>query len=199
MVATPLYRFFAVLTLALSGACASSSTSSDSTYSNFLVLAMTDNYSNRAQYERTVASGLRRLGVQATPYHTAVGGSGDISRERARELIDEQGFDAVLVTQVRQATSAVNVEQDSAAVKVTRKDERPIDFFRYDYEEMDEPGAMTMLAEGRLDTNLHQASDGAIVWSYSWSSKSAENVGILIDNSSADLVKNLDRARLVGN
>ena len=199
MVATPLYRFFAVLTLALSGACASSSTSSDSTYSNFLVLAMTDNYSNRAQYERTVASGLRRLGVQATPYHTAVGGSGDISRERARELIDEQGFDAVLVTQVRQATSAVNVGQDSAAVKVTRKDERPIDFFRYDYEEMDEPGAMTMLAEGRLDTNLHQASDGAIVWSYSWSSKSAENVGILIDNSSADLVKNLDRARLVGN
>ena len=199
MVATPLYRFFAVLTLALSGACASSSTSSDSTYSNFLVLAMADNYSNRAQYERTVASGLRSLGVQATPYHTAVGGSGDISRERARELIDEQGFDAVLVTQVRQATSAVNVEQDSAAVKVTRKDERPIDFFRYDYEEMDEPGAMTMLAEGRLDTNLHQASDGAIVWSYSWSSKSAENVGILIDNSSADLVKNLDRARLVGN
>ncbi len=199
MVATPLYRFFAILTLAFLGACANSSTSSDSAYSNFLVLAMADNYSNRAQYERTVASGLRSLGVQATPYHTAVGGSGDISRERARELIDEQGFDAVLVTQVRQATSAVNVEQDSAAVKVTRKDERPIDFFRYDYEEMDEPGAMTVLAEGRLDTNLHQASDGAIVWSYSWSSKSAENVGILIDNSSADLVKNLNRTKLVGN
>jgi len=199
MKTTRICHFAALLLLALLGACATGSGSSQSGYSNFLVLAISDNYSNRAQYERSVASGLRSLGAAATPYHEAVSGSGDISRERARELIAENGYDAVLVTLVRRSNAEINVEQDSPAVKVTRKDERPIDFFRYDYEELDEPGEMTLLADAVLDTNLHAATDGEIVWSHSWSSKSSTNVGILIDQSSADLVKRLDRAKLVGN
>ena len=168
-------------------------------YSNFLVLAIADDYTSRAQYERTVASSLRRLGSAATPYHEAVGGSGDISREKARELITQQGFDAVLVTHVRRSSTQVDIAQDSAAVKVTRKNERPIDFFRYDYEELDEPGAMNLLAEATLDSNLHRAVDGEIVWDFSWTSKSAENVGKLIDESSSALVRQLDRNKMIGN
>ena len=193
------YQFVSVLSLLLLTACAGNTSAPDTGYSNFLVLAIADDYTSRAQYERTVAAGLRRLGGAATPYHEAVGGSGDISREKARELITERGFDAVLVTHVRNSSARVDVAQDSAAVKVTRKDERPIDFFRYDYEELDEPGAMNLLAEAALDSNLHRATDGEIVWDYSWTSKSAENVGKLIDDSSSALVRQLDRNKLVGN
>ena len=151
------YQFVSVLALLLLAACASTTSAPDTAYSNVLVLAIADDYTSRAQYERTVASGLRRLGSAATPYHEAVGGSGDISREKARELITERGFDAVLITHVRRSSAQVDVKQDSAAVKVTRKNERPIDFFRYDYEELDEPGAMNLLAEAALDSNLHRA------------------------------------------
>ena len=193
-----LFQFVAVLSFVITAGCASSPSSPQETYSNILVLAIADDYGSRAQYERSVAAGLRRLGVAAVPYHEAVSGSGDISRERARELIDQNGFDAVLVTQVRNSDSKIDVQQDSAAVKVTRKDERPVDFFRYDYEELDEPGAMNLLAEASLDTDLHRAAGGEIVWNYSWSSKSAENVGILIDQASSALVKQLDRAKILG-
>ena len=193
------YQFVSVLALLLLAACASTTSAPDTAYSNVLVLAIADDYTSRAQYERTVASGLRRLGSAATPYHEAVGGSGDISREKARELITERGFDAVLITHVRRSSAQVDVKQDSAAVKVTRKNERPIDFFRYDYEELDEPGAMNLLAEAALDSNLHRASDGEIVWDFSWTSRSAENVGKLIDDSSAALVRQLDRNKLIGN
>ena len=192
------FQFVSVFSLLLLTACASNPNTADTGYSNFLVLAIADDYTSRAQYERTVASGLRSLGSAATPYHEAVGGSGDISREKARELINERGFDAVLVTHVRRSSAQVDVKQDSAAVKVTRKNERPIDFFRYDYEELDEPGAMNLLAEASLDSNLHRASDGEIVWDYSWTSQPAENVGKLIDDSSSALVRQLDRNKLVG-
>ena len=164
-----------------------------SQYQNILVLAISDDYDGRAQYERAVASGLRKEGVAATPYHRAVGGSGDISREKALELIDANGFDAVLVTQVRSSSTAMKVEQDSTGKKVSRRDDRPVDFFRYSYEELDEPGEISVLAEATLDTDLHNAADSSIVWSYSWSSNGSENVGILIDDSAAAVVRRLKR------
>jgi hypothetical protein len=188
----------AALLMILATGCASSSgTATDESFGNFLVLGIADDYEGRSRYERSVASELRKLGVTATPYHEAVGGKGNISRETASELIEQHGFDAVLVTQVRNSSANVKVSEGSAAAKVTRKNDKAIDFFRYDYEELDEPGEMSLLAEAKLDTDLHRASDGEIVWSSSWSSKSAENVGILVDHASADVVRRLDRAKLV--
>ncbi|MGI9201661.1 MAG: hypothetical protein ACR2QL_11415 [Woeseiaceae bacterium] len=73
-----------------------------------------------------------------------------------------------------------------------------VDFFRYDYEEMDEPGAMNLLSEAQLDTDLYRASDSETVWNYSWSSTSADNIGALIDQSSRDIIKRLDRDKLIG-
>ena len=196
--------FFVALVTGCAGSTGSSSTSQDArnvgtAYGNVLVLAIADNYDGRAQYERAVASGLRKLGISATPYHEAVGGSGQISRERARELVDTNGFDAVLVTQVRSSQSSVDVKQDSAATKVVRRNDRPVDFFRYDYEELDEPGEISVLAEAILDTDLHSADDSSIVWTYSWSSKGAKNAGLLIDEASAALVRRLERDKLLGN
>ena len=197
-----------LLGVACIAGCASNTSSSstsqdvqkgDTAFGNILVLAIADNYDGRAQYERAVTSGLRKLGILATPYHQAVGGSGQISRERARELIDANGFDAVLVTQVRSSQSSVDVKQDSADMKVVRRNDRPVDFFRYDYEELDEPGEISVLAEATLDTDLHSADDSSIVWTYSWSSKGAKNAGLLIDESAAALVRRLKRDKLVNN
>lgn len=187
----------ALILITLIYGCASSPTASGEGFNNILVLAIADDYDGRAQYERTVASDLRRLGISATPYHQAVSGSGDISRERALELVAEHGFDAVLVTQVRSLHSSVDVAQDSASTKVVRKDGRPINFFRYDYEELDEPGAMSLLAEATLDTDLHRAPGGDVVWTFSWSSNGAENAGILIDESSTAVVRRLNRDKVL--
>jgi hypothetical protein len=203
--ATKFFPATILFMLSLIAGCAGSPTaqtstnSNNSAYQNILVLAIADDYNGRAQYERAVASGLRKQGIAATPYHEAVGGSGDISREKARELIDAQGFDGVLVTQVRSSSSVVNVAQDSAGKKVSRLDDRPVDFFRYSYEELDEPGAISLLAEATLDTDLHAATDSSIVWSFSWSSKGAKNVGILIDESADAVVRRLKRDKQLGN
>lgn len=198
------FLFFIALTAGCAGSTSYSNTQSgadprDVSFENILVVAIADNYSGRAQYERAVASGLRRNGVSATPYHEAVGGNEQISSERARELIAANGFDAVLVTSVRDSATEVDVQQDSAATKVTRRDDRPVDFFRYQYEDLDEPGEINILAKATLDTDLYNASDEAPVWSFRWTSKGAENVGLLIDESSGAVVRRLNRDGFIGN
>jgi hypothetical protein len=166
-------------------------------YQNILVLAIADNYEGRAQYERAVASGLRKEGISATAYHSAVGGSGDVSRERSQELIAEYGFDAVLVTQVRRSDSYVDVAQDGTGEKVSRREDSPVDFFRYSYEELNEPGEISVLAEAILDTNLHDAADETVTWTFTWSSKGSDNVGILIDKAAKDTIKKMQREKLL--
>lgn len=183
------------------GGCAATSTtdidSADVSFSNILVAAIADDYTNRAQYERTVVSGLRRSGVSATAYYEAVGGNKPISRETIRELIAKDGYDAVLLTRVLDARSNVKVQQGSTAAKVTRRNDRPIDFFRYDYEELDEPDDYKFNAAATLLTDLYSAADEKKVWTLEISNKGTDNVGALIDSSAAKVVKRLESDNLI--
>lgn len=184
--------------------CASSSNTSpgmdyrdsdNQEFANFLVAAIADNYTNRAQFERTVVSGLRQNGASATAYYEAIGGDEPITRDNIRELIAANNFDAVLITRVLDAEQHVDVKQGSTAAKITRRDDRPIDFFRYDYEELDEPPSFAFRTEAKLASELYRASDEARVWSAEISNSGADNIGEVIDEVAEDVLKRLRRAR----
>jgi len=170
----------------------------NASFSNILVAAIADDYTNRAQYERTVVSGLRKHGVSATAYYEAVGGNKPISRDTIRELITKDGYDAVLLTRVLDARSNVEVQQGSAAAKITRRSESPIDFFRYDYEELNEPDNYEFNAAATLLTDLYSAANEKKVWTLEISNKATDNVGALIDSSAAKVVKRLGSDKLIG-
>lgn len=199
----PRELLFTLMSIAIfaSGCAATSTTDTDSadvSFSNILVAAIADDYTNRAQYERTVVSGLRRSGVSATAYYEAIGGNKPISRETIRELIAKDGYDAVLLTRVLDARSSVEVQQGSTAAKITRRNDRPIDFFRYDYEELDEPDDYKFNATAMLLTDLYSAADEKKVWTLEISNKGTDNVGALIDSSAAKVVKRLESDNLIG-
>ena len=196
--------FAAMIALGLMTSCASSSNtdrgsgypdSDNEAFSSFLVAAIADNYTNRAQFERTVVSGLRQNGASATAYYEAIGGNEPITRENIRELIAKNGYDAVLITRVLGAEQQVDVKQGSTAAKVTRRADRPIDFFRYDYEELDEPPSLELSADVRIAAELYRVSDEAQVWSAEISNSGADNVGKVIDEVAADIVKRLRRGK----
>ena len=193
-----------LLVVGMASGCASSSGDSrsadypdrDSTaFSNFLVAAIAENYNNRAQFERTVVSALRNDGASATAYYEAVGGNEPVSRERIRELIVANGYDAVLITRVLDSRQQVELKQGSTAAKITRRDDRPADFFRYDYEELDEPPRLDIRAEAKLASELYRAADQNKVWSTEVSNTGADNVGELIDEVADDIVKRLRRSK----
>ena len=166
-------------------------------FSNFLVLAIADNYNNRAQFERTVVSNLKSKGADATAYYSAAGGNTPIDREAVKATIEAGTYDALLVTRVLAASSEAEMKTGSAAAKATRRDGRPLDLFRYDYEELDEPGTLEVSAEATLSVELYRASDSTRVWATVLTSTGTDNVGAMIDDAAEKVVSRLSRNRKI--
>ena len=172
---------------------AANSASNDATFRNFLVLAITDDYNNRAQFERTVVSRLRAEGATGTAYYEAAGGNTPIDQVSVQGILDGGAFDAVLVTRVLNATAEAKIKTGSAAAKATRRDDGPLDFFRYDYEELDEPGGLEVRTDATLSVGLYSATETAKVWSIELTSKGEDTVGALIDDVADRIVARLAR------
>ncbi len=92
-------------------------------FRNFLVVGISDNYDNRAHYERTVVSLLRSRGASATAYYQAIGGNKPINREAVRDVLEGSSYDAVLVTRVLDQSSELEVKSGSVTAKVTRRND----------------------------------------------------------------------------
>ena len=125
----------------LLAACASSTsittTYSDdayanSSFNNFLVIVVAGDYNSRAQFERTVVSGLRTEGASAEAYYSVVGGNKPINSDAVLAAVKSGNFDAMLVTRVIDQQMNVDVDSGSAGGKSTNIGGNPLDFFRYE-------------------------------------------------------------------
>ncbi len=170
----------------------------NSSFSNFLVIGVAGNYSSRAQFERTVVSGLRAEGASASAYYSVVQGNEPISRDAVLGAVQSGSFDAVLVTRVIGQQTEVDVKSGSAAAKATTIGGRPINFFRYNYEELNEPQSINFNTTVVLETELFSSADEKMIWAIQLSSTDAAGVGVLIDNTATSIVSRLRRDGLIG-
>lgn len=200
------YRLLSALAVCLSliGGCASSGTSTNtaastaSTFNNILVVGVAGNYDSRAYFERSVVAGLRASGVSAAAYHEVVGGNKPVSREFVRSALSRCACDAVAVTSVMDTDADVNVKSAVTGTKVTRKEGRAMDLFRYDYEDIDEPLTLSIDTKISFSTQLYSAESESVVWSGKAKSRRVDNVGELIDDTAATVVKQLGRTGFLG-
>jgi hypothetical protein len=183
--------------------CAATSTTSASpdlakvSYSNFLVIGVAGDYTNRAYFERSVVSGIRAKGSSASAFHVVAGGNKPVTRETVKDAIDAGGFDAVLVTRVLDTDSDLDVKGPVTGTKVTRKDGAMMNLFRYDYEDLDEPMSLEVKTKVNIATELYSAASEQKVWSIDSVSSATENIGQLIEDAAENVVKRLDRDDLI--
>ena len=170
----------------------------NSSFSNFLVIGVAGNYNSRAQFERTVVSGLRAEGASASPYYSIVQGNEPISRDAVLGAVQSGSFDAVLVTRVLGQQTDVDVQSGSAGTKASTIGGRPINFFRYNYEELNEPQSINFNTTVVLETELFSSADEKMIWAIQLSSTDAAGVGVLIDNTATSIVSRLRRDGLIG-
>ena len=191
----------ALAVLSLSSGCASTGAATGgatpSAYGNFLVLGLADSYSNRAYFEREVASRLRAQGAAATPYYEAAGGNTPTDRDSVRAVLASGSYDALIVTRILDRDADIELKQGSHSAKVSRRDDRPIDFFRYDYEELDEPPTLDVSARVAIAGELYEPGTESMVWSTEIRSGNADNAGQLIEETAAELVNRIRRERLI--
>jgi hypothetical protein len=205
----PVHPFRAILfisSLVFLAACAASTTATkifsddayaNSSFSNFLVIGVAGDYEARVKFERAIVAGLSAEGASAAAFH-AVQGNESISRDAVLAAVQLGGFDAVLVTRVKDRQTDMDVRSGSTGLKTTTIGGRPINFFRYDYQELNEAEELSFSTTIVLASELFSAVDEKMIWAIESTSADTTTVAELIDNSAGAIVNRLRSDGLVG-
>ena len=193
--------------LLISGACSSTLNTVktfedpdyvDASFKNILVIGVAGSYDNRARWERLMASGIVAQGASASPYYSVVGREQEINRSTVTNVVRANQFDAVLLTRIQSQESDVSVKRGASTAKVSRKDDGPIDLFRYDYEIFNNPDTINVETTVVLSTELFAAIDEKRIWAIESTLSDKGNVTYLIDDAVDMIVQALGRDRLLG-
>jgi hypothetical protein len=169
----------------------------DRPFSNILVLAVAADYNSRSQFERSLANALESPGTVATEYYEIAAGDREISREKILAAVERYGYDGVIVTQLGGRQSEVSIETPTAGTKVVRRDDRPVDFFRYDYEILNEPYQLNVETEVVLITDFFDAADARRVWSARSTVMNKQNIAYMLEDTATMIAARLQRDGLV--
>ncbi|NIL93498.1 MAG: hypothetical protein GTO71_03420 [Woeseiaceae bacterium] len=190
------------LVLFLLGACTGTSTttspaSTPEQFSNVLVIGIAGNYESRAQFERVVVSQLRRAGVSAATYHSVIGGNKPVVKEDVIGAIDEHGFDAVLAIRRLDGDVEMKVKRSRTEIDATPIGGRIVNLFRSDYTDYTTPESVNLAASAILAVEVYSAATEEIVFAFDYETKSETNLGLLIDQTAAAIVKRVEREKLL--
>ena len=166
-------------------------------FSNFLIIGVAGDYDARSQFERRVASRIRNEGGSASALYSIVRGNEWLARDVIVDVVQKHGFDAVLVTRVISQEANISVASGSAETKVTTVGGRPINFFRYNYEELNEPDSINMKTTVVLGTELFSAVDEKMIWAIESTIPTVDHVGQLIDKTADTIIERLTKDRLI--
>lgn len=196
-VALLLFTLIAVL----ASGCATSGTAStdngDGSFSNFLVIGIAGDYDSRAQFERMTVAELRKRGASASTYYSVVKGNKPVAKDNVLTAIQARGSDAVLVVRALDTDVDLKIKKSRTEIDATPLGGRLVNLFRSKYTDYSEPGSLDLKTSVTFAIELYRAGNEEIVWSMDHSSKGETNLGLLIDETAATIVKRLDRANLI--
>ena len=152
-------------------------------YRNILVIALGADYNARARFEREMASVLSTPNTAATAYYEIAGGDQELSREKIIAAVEANEYDGVIVTRLNSVDRAVRVVSGQSTAKVTRRNDRPADFFRYDYEVLNDPSEINMSTRAILVSDFFNAADAKLIWTAESTVSDKENINTVFDDT----------------
>ncbi|MGI9260533.1 MAG: hypothetical protein ACR2QR_00785 [Woeseiaceae bacterium] len=169
----------------------------DQTYSNVLVLAVAADYNARSRFERSLATSLRSGNTVATEYYEIADGDQEVTREKILAAIERYGYDGVIVSQLGSQQSEISIKTPTSKAKVSRRDDRAVDFFRYDYEILNEPHVINVEMQVVIVTDFFNGEDAKRIWSSDATVMDKENISYLVEDATEMIAARLRRDGLV--
>ena len=163
-----------ILTCALVSACAGSTqmtaTWHDEAYKRrsfdrILVVGVTDDQFRRRGFESAVVdalAGKRTEAVSSIEIMDADTALSDASVDAAGDKIQA---DAVLITRLTNTTVKAKQIDSRVNVQAQAKGGNIVDFFRYDYKDVEDPGYLQAKISFVLSSNLYETAGGTLVYS----------------------------------
>ncbi len=170
----------------------------DSSYNDILVIGVAGDHDNRAAFERAMVSRIKAEGAKAAPYYTVVGRIEPIRRTTVDVVVRSRGFDSVLLIRVISRVANISVQDISTKIKVPKKrGNRAIDLFRYDYDELIEPGDFVLSSTVVLSAEMFHVTDEVRMWAIESTIFDMENIGQLFEVAADMIIGQLKKDNLI--
>lgn len=163
-------------------------------FANMLVIAIADSYDNRATFERELAKKISSGDTSATAHYTLTKMGDPIDRPAIEKLVKDGAFDAVLITRALDSEVVGREKTGSASTKVSRKSDA---FFRYDYEELNDPVTIALDVNVVISSELFSVASGEMVWAIKSKLSDKASVGMIVFDAADIVAKRLRRDGLV--
>lgn len=163
-----------ILTCALVSACAGSTqmtaTWHDEAYKRrsfdrILVVGVTDDQFRRRGFESAVVNALAGKRTEAVSSIEIMDADTALSDASVDAAGDKIQADAVLITRLTNTTVKAKQIDSRVDVQAQAKGGNIVDFFRYDYKEVENPGYLQAKISFVLSSNLYETAGGTLVYS----------------------------------
>jgi hypothetical protein len=168
-------------------------------YQHFVVIGIAGDYESRAHFERRLVAHLRNAGASASTYHSLIGGNKPVTKDDVLAMVEEHGFDSVLAVRRLDGDVELKVTKSRTEVDATPIGGRVVNLFRSDYTDYTTPGSVDLATKATLAIELYDAQTEAIVFSFDHQTRQETDLGLLIDDTAAAIVKRIDREKLLAN
>ncbi len=163
-----------ILTCALVSACAGSTqmtaTWHDEAYKRrsfdrILVVGVTDDQFRRRGFESAVVDALAGKRTEAVSSIEIMDADTPLSDASLDAAGDKIQADAVLITRLTNTTVKAKQIDSRVNVQAQAKGGNIVDFFRYDYKDVEDPGYLQAKISFVLSSNLYETAGGTLVYS----------------------------------
>ena len=173
-------------------------------FASVLVIALTENKTNRNIWEDKLVTQLSQKGVKAIPSNAVFHNGGGLTKEEVLAYVRENGTESVLVTRL------VDVTQEKAYYPPTTNYvgsyyggpsygyyNRFDSYYPRAYNTVTSPGYTTTLTNVFLETNLYQSSTQDLIWSLSSETFDPRSVNELVESVGKKLATSLQENNLI--
>ena len=120
-----------------------------------------------------------------------------LTNDTIAEAVKSAEADAILITRLVSAEITTEEIESRTGVKTTRKNEYVYDFFRYDYNEYEEPEYLIAKKSVVLSTDFYETNEGQLLFSIDTTTYQKETTFEIISESTDAIARRLKREGLV--
>jgi hypothetical protein len=173
-------------------------------FKSVLVIALTEDSTNKTIWEDKMAAQLLQSGVEAITSSNAFAGDDKITKEEVLAFVRKNGTEAVLVTRL------IDIKKEQVYYPSTTNYAGSYyggssygyynsfgSYYPRAYNTVTTPGYTASLSTVLLESNLYQASSQDLVWSLSSETFEPRSVNELVESVGAKLAKSLRENNLI--
>lgn len=162
-----------------------------------LVVGIGRDLTNRRTFEDLLAGRLRDAGNEAWASSRYTDNSVPLERETVAAAVTQTGAQLVVVARLEHQQIDISETAGRDSVKVERRRETPLDFFRYDYKVVEGSSYVATEASVALAADVYSVAGGRLLYTIDIVIPPRETRYEIIDEAARAIEKRLRRAGLV--